>query len=119
LDVQVMRRNDPVYDELCRTYEVATAKRKREEELALNSTATPPPSPQPPASPVIGTSPALANGVANGSLAELDREIRELEQRLRQREKDLLPIYHQARACHAALSMGRRFHCTYTSMGFN
>lgn len=92
LGPQVMRRNDAAYDELCRGYEVALEKRRREDEIAQNATATPPPSPQPPASPVIGSP---AEGMTNGSLAQLDREIKDLEQRLRQREKELLPIYHQ------------------------
>jgi hypothetical protein len=91
-----MRRNDPAYDELCRAYEVAVEKRRLEEDIAQNSTATPPPSPQPPASPVIGAFGELNGRVdGNAALALIEREIHELESKLRQREKELLPIYHQ------------------------
>lgn len=80
--LKVMRRNDKVYDELCQAHEAALAKRRKEDEEAAHAQSTPPPSPLP----------SRAQQQAHSGLAD---EIKDIELRMRQREKDLLPIYHQ------------------------
>lgn len=91
--VQVMRRCDKAYDELCSAYEAAVAKKKREEEVAAMATATPPASPL--VTPQPGSSPIIKASSADTS--EIDAEIKDLEGQMRKREKDLLPMYHQVR----------------------
>lgn len=90
--LKVMRRNDAVYDELCQAHEAAVEKRRKDEEEAAHAQSTPPPSPL--ATPSPG-SPLLSSRAKQQALSAQADQIKAMEQRMRQREKDLLPIYHQ------------------------